>query len=149
MFVTSIIPSDALTMGFVVLFNASTKLFILVLVMLGDLSVDLYNLIEKSTTPVSHSYCLLPKSHVEKNFGLISTSMPSPFFERFVISFAAGCSSVPRYFILIFSALWDNSFWVFYYSCVTFTFDSFEGRTFIINRKINTRSILQILSFLS
>jgi hypothetical protein len=90
MFVTSIIPSDALTMGFVVHFSASTKLFILVLVMLGDLSVPLYTLIGKSTTPVSHSYCLLPKSHVEKNFGLISTSTPSPFFERSAISFAAG-----------------------------------------------------------
>src|SRR5215210_5963954 len=104
MFVTSIFLSDALTMGFVVHFSASTTLFILVLVMLGDLSVPLYTLIGKSTTPVSHSYCLLPKSHVEKNFGLISTSTPSPFFERYVISFAAGCSSVPRYFILIFSA---------------------------------------------
>src|SRR3712207_3187883 len=49
-------------------------------------------------------HCLLPKSHVEKNFGLISTSTPSPFFERSAISFAAGWSSVPRYFILIFSA---------------------------------------------
>jgi hypothetical protein len=90
MFVTSIIPSDALTMGFVVHFSASTKLFILVLVMFGDLSVPLYTLIGKSTTPVSHSYYFLPKSHVEKNFGLISTSTPSPFFERSAISFAAG-----------------------------------------------------------
>jgi len=90
MFVTSIIPSDALTMGFVVHFSASTKLFILVLVMLGDLSVPLYTLIGKSTTPVSHSYCLLPKSHVEKNFGLISMTTISPFFERSDIIFATG-----------------------------------------------------------
>jgi hypothetical protein len=90
MFVTSIIPSDALTMGFVAHFSGSTKLFILALVMFGDLGVALYNLTGKSTTPVSHSYCLLPKSHVEKNFGLISTSTPSPFFERSAISFAAG-----------------------------------------------------------
>ena len=85
---------------------------------------------------------------MEKNFGLISTSMPSPFFERSAISFGCWIVKCAENIHANFLCLWDNSIWVFYYSRITFTFDPLVWRICVINRKIDCRSIPEILSFL-
>lgn len=43
-------------------------------------------------------------SHVEKNLGIISRMTEAPFLMLSVSILASGWSSVPRYFIIIFSA---------------------------------------------
>jgi hypothetical protein len=50
-------------------------------------------------------YIAFPKSHAEKNFGVISITTSVPFLVFSIIILARGCSIVPRYFMFIFSTI--------------------------------------------